>query len=417
MKTRMQSKTAVAVLEDPDFRLNFSTSNGQTVALTNGSFATAISASENSNIEGESFKLLILEECQDISNYKIRKSILPMGSAYNSPAIKIGTPTTFKGDFYQSIERNKKDFEEKKIALKAHFEYDYTVVQKYNPNYAKFVEKQKYRLGEDSDEFQMSYALKWILQRGMFIDANTFDTLIGDPNSDIVFSDHTASHVIGIDLAGKSDSTIITVVEVDWENPVIWEERQDDESGELEIFKAYNTKIKAWHEIRGDDYNQQYYEILDYIKNFRVKRLVVDATKESSVAHRLRANLNIDVMPFIFSSRSKSDMYKYLDREIKSGRSKVPYGETTKKTREYQRFMKQTLDLQKTYSGSNLVVSHPPERGAHDDYPDSWALAVYGTMEEADAFSIEVANENPMLKKEGVSRFYQRRNNITARRR
>ena len=63
MKSRMQCKEAQAVLNDPDFRLVFTTSNGQTVALSNGSFCTAISASDGSNIEGESFKFIILEEC------------------------------------------------------------------------------------------------------------------------------------------------------------------------------------------------------------------------------------------------------------------------------------------------------------------------------------------------------------------
>lgn len=81
MKGRLQCKEAIAVLEDPDFRLDFTTSNGQTVALSNGSFCTAISASDSANIEGESFKFIICEECQDISNFKIRKSIHPMGAA------------------------------------------------------------------------------------------------------------------------------------------------------------------------------------------------------------------------------------------------------------------------------------------------------------------------------------------------
>ena len=81
MKSRLQCKESIAVLEDPDFRLEFTTSNGQTVALSNGSFCTAISASDGSNIEGESFKFIICEECQDISNYKISNSIHPMGAA------------------------------------------------------------------------------------------------------------------------------------------------------------------------------------------------------------------------------------------------------------------------------------------------------------------------------------------------
>ena len=159
MKSRIQCKESMAILEDPDFRLEFSTSNGQTVALTNGSFVTAISASDGSNIEGESFKFIICEECQDISNYKIRKSIHPMGAAYNATICKIGTATTFKGDFYEAIQRNKKDYEEKKIKIRNHFEYNYKVVQKYNPKYAKYIEREKRSLGENSDEFRMSYCV------------------------------------------------------------------------------------------------------------------------------------------------------------------------------------------------------------------------------------------------------------------
>ena len=94
MKSRLQCKEAKAVLDDPDFKLDFTTSNGQTVMLSNGSFVTAISASDGSNIEGESFKFIIMEECQDISNYKIRKSIHPMGAAYNATMVKIGTANT-----------------------------------------------------------------------------------------------------------------------------------------------------------------------------------------------------------------------------------------------------------------------------------------------------------------------------------
>ena len=157
MRGRMQCKEAQVVLQDPDFRLEFTTSNGQTVALSNGSFCTAISASDGSNIEGESFKFIICEECQDISNYKIRKSIHPMGAAYNATICKIGTATTFKGDFYEAIERNKKEYESGKLRIRNHFEYNYKVVMKYNPKYAKYVEREKRSLGETSDEFRMSY--------------------------------------------------------------------------------------------------------------------------------------------------------------------------------------------------------------------------------------------------------------------
>lgn len=417
MRSRMQSKNALAVLEDPDFRLQFSTSNGQTVALTNGSFATSISASEGSNIEGESFKFIICEECQDISNYKIRKSIHPMGAAYNATIAKIGTATTYKGDFYEAIQRNKNDYESGKIKIKNHFEYNYQVVMKYNPKYEKYVMKEMYRLSEDSDEFQMAYNLKWILQRGMFVDLDSLERNNGIKDAERVPYDMSKTHVVGVDLAGKDDSTVVTVVEVDWTNPVICEEHYDEESGETDTFTAYDTKIKDWVEIHGDDYNDQYYQILDILKNYNVVRVVVDATKESSVAHRLRANLPYEVVPFIFGSKSKSEMYKYLDREIKSHRAKFPMSPDVVKTREYKEFTKQLSELQKGYSGSYLVVAHPPERGAHDDYPDSWALAVYGTKEAGETTRAETTDNNPLFAKSQGNSYFKTRNSVTARRR
>ena len=40
------------------------------------------------------------------------------------------------------------------------------------------------------------------------------------------------------------------------------------------------------------------------------------------------------------------------------------------------------MDLEKSYSGQLLVVAHPDVAGAHDDYPDSLALAVWGAKGE-----------------------------------
>lgn len=416
MRDRLQSKTSIAVLQDREFNLQFSTSNGQTVALTNGSFATAISASEGSNIEGESFKFIICEEAQDISNFKIRKSIHPMGAAYNATIAKIGTATTFKGDFYEAIQRNKNDFKEGRIRVRNHFEYDYRVVIKYNPKYAKYIQKEKDRLGETSDEFKMSYGLEWILQSGMFVDIEQFEVNNTDRLRDRVKSDRINSHVVGIDVAGKSDSTVITVTEVDWENPVICEVQTNSE-GEEETYIVYNSWIKDWCEILGDDYEKQYYEILDYLDNFKVAKVVIDATREASLAHRMRANLPYPVIPFIFTTPSKSEMYKHLQAEVRAGRARVPFSQEARDSREYKRFSEQLGDLQKSYSGKNMVVHHPPERDARDDYPDSWALAVLGAKDEIDNTVVKTEDNKILNDSRKPSPYNRGRNSITARRR
>ena len=688
MKARLQCKESVAVLNDPDFRLEFTTSNGQTVALSNGSFCTAISASDGSNIEGESFKFIICEECQDISNYKIQKSIHPMGAAYNATICKIGTATTFKGDFYEAIQRNKKEYEQGKLRLRNHFEYNYKVVMKYNPKYAKYIEREKSSLRETSDAFRMRYCvtpetriltsdlrwvradsikvgdkligfdenppkrygqrkfnetlvedvgaierpcyevtlndgtkvtcseehqwlvftagsrtvwkqtkdlvstdriykvcdvwedlpqdyrlgylsasfdgegcltqvngkiqqltfsqrdnamlkqvkeyltdfgfdynadyfdkrkldkgkdpvyklfikggkrellrflgsvrprrllenfdpnqlgtvrcsngdlgsdihprvesikyvgtkkvipirttshtyvaeglashncLEWIISRGMFIDLAKFEKTCGDKLLNRVSQDHVANHTAGIDVGGGSaknrseaDSTVVTVTEVDWNNPVLMETSVDEESGEDRVYLAFNTYIKDWYEISpeiADDYEEQYQLIMDYLKNFRISRLVVDSTREASLGQRIRANVKFEVIPFVFSTVSKSQLYKHLQSEINTGRARFPMGEQTVETKEYKKFTQQMADLQKSYSGSNLVVSHPTERGADDDYSDSWALAVWGAKDAGQEDHTETMSRSKAMGDKNNLHSYVIKNRRTARRR
>jgi hypothetical protein len=676
MKDRLQCKQAIAVLQDPEFRLAFSTSNGQTVALTNGSFATAISASDGANIEGESFKLIICEEAQDISNFKVRKSIHPMGAAYNATIVKIGTATTFKGDFYEAIQRNKAAYEKNK-GKRNHFEYDWTIAAKYNPKYAKYVEKEKARLGEKSDEFRMSYCvtpetriltsdlrwvradsiksgdkligfdenppkrygqrklkettvedvgvierpcyeislsdgtkitcseehqwlvftagsrtvwkqtkdlvstdriyrvcnvwddtphdyrlgylsaafdgegcltqvngkiqqltfaqrrnnmmsqvekyltdfgfdynstycdkrkialgqdpvyklfikggrrellrflgsvrpqrllnnfnpndlgtvrcsngklgsdvhprvnsikfvgtkkvipirttsrtyvaeglashncLEWIIERGMFIDIEKFEQENTEPLLERTMYDKSATHTIGIDLGGKGDDTILTAVEVNWDMPVIMESFTNDENEE-ETYTAFNTYLKDWCCIANEpDYEEQYPLIVDYINHFKVARVICDATRESSVAHRLRANLPCEVIPYIFTPKSKSELYKHLDREITAGRARVCAGPQTVETREYKDFIEQLGGLQKGWSGTNMIVAHASDKD-HDDYPDSWALAVWGASFRGEVNYTETVSNKLTAKTRNQAKEVKMRNRFTARRR
>ena len=416
MKTRLSCDSAIQVLQE--FGMEFSTSNGQTVALTNGSFATSVSASDRSNIEGDSYMLIICEECQDISSFKIRKSIHPMGAAYNASIIKIGTATTFKGDFYDVIQRNKRDFKEGKLRIRNHFEYDYKICQKYNENYRKYIEKEKHRLGEHSDEFRMAYGLEWILERGMFIDTAMLEDLCGVKDMRRVASDLTRDHVVGIDVAKKGDSTVITVCEVDWDNPVIVEKERTKDYESIQ-YTAYNTKIKDWKELNGDNYDKQYYEIIDYLKQFKVSKIMIDATKEEGMCDRLSVNLpHIEVVPCYFTSQFKDRMYKNLDSSIKCGRALYPNDEETQGTREHQKFIEQMGELEKNFRGQLMVCNHPDRRGAHDDYCDSWALAVLGANDKEEEIKLQTS-QNKLYNNTQYkgNRFYSRRNRFTARRR
>lgn len=409
MKKRMNSVHAQSILSDPEINIDFDVSNGQNIMLTNGSLISSQSASEGSNIEGDSYMLIIVDESQDVGNFKYSKSISPMGAFYNATKILIGTATTQKGFFHESIERNKKEYD---IGGKRnHFEYNYNTVVKYNTQYEKYIQGEKKRLGEHSDEFQMSYNLKWILERGMFISGKLFDEL-ADTTTGLSIMDTKKSHVIGLDLGKKQDSTVITVLEVDWDNPTVVDQAQ--EAG-VPDYVAYPVYVKAWKEIQGDDWNEQYDTILDFIGNFNVVRIVMDATGVGDAIYdRLRANLSYEVVPYVLSRQSKSDLYKHLNSEFRAKRVHYPADEETKETREFQKFEQQFLDLEKGYSGQLMVVSHPSIAGAHDDFCDSLALAVWGAR--GDEVYRPVTEKDSIYKK-ASSKFVQASNQFTARRR
>lgn len=345
-------------------------------------------------------------------------SIHPMGAAYNASIIKIGTSTTFKGDFYDAIQRNKADFESKKKTIRNHFEYDCDIAAKYNPKYAKYVEKEKNRLGENSDEFQMSYKLKWVIERGMLIDIEQFEQRNCNDLLEVVSYDKSVNTVAGIDVGGKGDDTIITIVEVDWDMPAIMEEKTDEETGEPVTYLAYNTYLRGWFRIANmPDYEEQYPIIMDYLDKWKLSRIFIDATREASLAHRIRANRREEVVPFIFTPKSKSELYKHFEREVLSGRAIIPSGPLTRKSREYNDFMHQLGELQKGYRGSYLVVSHPDEKDAHDDYADSWALALMASAQRGYVNETETARNNIFNFREAKNDFSRRKSSLTGKRR
>ena len=264
----------------------------------------------------------------------------------------------------------------------------------------------------------MAYGLEWILERGMFIDATMLEDLCGVKTMRRVASDLVHDHVVGIDVAKKGDSTVITVCEVDWDNPVIVEKERTKEYESIQ-YTAYNTKIKDWKELNGDNYDKQYYEIIDYLKQFKVSKIMIDATKEEGMCDRLSVNLpHIEVVPCYFTLQFKDRMYKNLDSSIKCGRALYPNDEETQGTREHQKFIEQMGELEKNFRGQLMVCNHPDRRGAHDDYCDSWALAVLGANDKEEEIKLQTS-QNKLYNNTQYkgNRFYSRRNRFTARRR
>ena len=465
--TRLTSERALEILGDPEIDDSAARVGGVTRQIKlkkSGSTITMMTANPRAKIESKSFHLIVIDECQEADDFVVSKSISPMLAYYAGTMVKTGTPTTSKNNFYRSIQLNKRR-QTGRNSRQNHFQWDWKDVAKIQANYEKFIRKEMLRIGEDSDEFQMSYncltpdtkvltkdlryveigsvqvgdvlvgfdeeattkgahrkiretvvtkaerifrptyeialsdgtvvkasdghlwlvstasrrtvwkrtdelsstdrifkifdtwehvedylgsigrhdfvgqdfehplvlsvtsvgerevvALetttqtfiaeglashncKWLLERGMFVTSTIMDDL-GDTSAELVKSWHKTPVVVGIDPARKTDSTVVTVVFVDWERP--------DEFGYFE------HRILNWLEMQGDDWEEQYFQIVNFLQNYDVLAVGVDGNGVGdAVAQRLKLLMpRSEVVALTSSPSEQSKRWKHLQALI-----------------------------------------------------------------------------------------------------
>ena len=368
--SRLTSETAQNILQDPEIDDVAAKISGvtKTVKLKKlGSTMTMMTANPRAKIESKSFHLVVIDECQEADDFIVNKSIAPMMAYYAGTMVKTGTPTTSKNNFYKSIQLNKRRQTGRK-ARQNHYQWDWREVAKINADYATHIKKEMLRIGEDSDEFQMSYNCKWLLERGMFVTSNTMDEL-GDTSQELVKVWHKTPVVVGIDPARKMDSTVVTVVWVDWDRP--------DEFG------YFDHRVLNWLEIQGDDWEDQYFEIVNFLANYDVLAIGVDANGVGdAVAQRLKLLIGrAEVVPLTSSPSEQSKRFKHLQALIQRKSLSFPAHAKTRRLRIWKRFYQQMIDAEIQYKGPNFMVAAPNETYAHDDFVDSLAIACSLTQE------------------------------------
>ena len=379
---RLTSERATELLLDPEID-DAAIGRGRAVRLKSGSLARRQTANPKAKIEGKSYHIVVVDESQDADDTVVRKSIHPMLAAYAGSMVKIGTPGYYKGDFYRAIQLNKRRGTRNR-QRRNHFEYDWKVVAKYNPAYARFVQKEKLRLGEDSDEFQMSYNIKWLLERGQLITDDDLDALM-DTSMPLVRTWHRSRCVAGIDPARVRDSTVVTVCWVDWEFP--------------DAFGLREHRVLDWLELINVPWEEQYFQILSFLDNYNVAFVGIDATGMGSVvAERLQLLIGhrAEVMPLQSDLASQSKRWKHLQTLLDRRLLLYPGHSKARRTRVWRRFHQQMGDAVKIFKQGQLLVEAPNEAEAHDDFPDSLALACAMSMIE-DVDSVEVM-ESPFYR-------------------
>lgn len=393
LRDRVTGKEGREILQTPELAVGIHESlwppvsnKGDYIELNNGSYCLMMSADKQSKIESKTFHLILLDEAQDLDEFVVNKSVMPMGAATNATVVATGTPSITKGFFYNTIEFNKVEQikaarPHKRSVPMLHFEYDYATVQKYNPNYRKYVQKERKKLGYNSDEFRMAYRLHWLFERGMAITKELFDELT-KKNLNIVTSLNTYDLVGGLDFGKTSDSTVLTVGKPLWEEP--------DESGRCPI------EVLNWWEKLGDDYEAIFPELKEQISHYSIRTLACDATGVGEpLVNRLTMELpHITIIPVKFSSQSKDFLFKFFLLMLQEKKVWWPGLDRVRRRNYFKMFQQQMLNLQKEYKGQYLSC-HAPEdqRNAHDDFADSLALMMWCVNEEAMP-NVQVSEQN-----------------------
>lgn len=329
--------------------------NMRKLVLPNGSSCIVAPISTSSKIEGLTLDLIIIDEAQEANDAIVKHSIWPMGKTTNAPRIYIGKAGTQICHFYNLSSQGK--------TYKAYF--DKVAQQRrdlYNTTsdarhliYIKSVQEDIEQYGEDSDEIQREYFGKWQIGTGQFTTIEELNGLTTERK--YTQSDKQTECFAGIDTAKHPDSTVVTII------------RWNKEKGKKELIN--------WKELRGENYKTQYEVIVDFLSKYNIQGIAIDSTGQGQFmpdwfkSDTQWQDENSGLYEIKFSQASKDGLYRNLKNTIKDSLTTLPNLESNSG----RRFIEQMINLQQQYKGQYLCVAHPDDPKAHDDYPDSWALA------------------------------------------
>ena len=120
-----------------------------------------LSAEPSANVVGHTAGLLLeVDEAQDMDRDKFDREFRPMASSTGATTVYYGTPWDDSTLLERAVQTNL-EFE-RRDGIRRHFAADWTAVAERNPQYARYVEGERARLGENHPLFLTQYALKTV---------------------------------------------------------------------------------------------------------------------------------------------------------------------------------------------------------------------------------------------------------------
>ena len=334
--------------------------------------AIFLSAEGSSSVVGHTADILLeIDEAQDVSKDKYTKEFRPMGSASNVTTVLYGT-TWDDSTLLEEVKQTNLELE-KSDGIRRHFRYDWQEVGKYNPEYLRFVEGERQRLGEEHPLFRTQYALLPISQGGRFLSRQQIALMLGEHPRQRQ-PEPRRTYIAGVDLAGECealaspycaagrdavkghDSTVITIAELD-----------------LTGVSLPVLKVVEQYRWTGTPHSQLYGQMVNVLKNiWNCHRIAVDATGIGQpVASFLRKELGSRVIPFVITQKSKSEMGFELLSFVNSGRLKLYRQDGS---REYQETLFELEKARAQYRPNQTMNFYVDPQEGHDDFLMSLAL-------------------------------------------
>lgn len=335
------------------------TDKADRVGFKNGFEVRAITASRNAEIEGLTTHILILDESQAISPYKVRESILPMGGGVKGGAkiIQCGVPGILGSHFHKAF-KNAYDAKENPLGYIQHI-YPWEECPRLSKEYV-------ITLMDDEESFSRNYELSWA--------RNNFGYFVTTEEYDACEEDYTPQEKIkeavengwgfhwGLDFAKYRDSTVLTVMV---ENP---------ENGHFYLVGLI--------ELRGVDYTSQIGILKNMYQPDKVVHICADKSSVGDPVIELMNEGGMRTTGVQMHLQNKDKIYKNFRYWIQTKKVHWPR-KAGGFSRELKRFKQQMIELEIEYKSSGLISVHHnlSDNLAKDDYPDSCCLCVWSGAE------------------------------------
>ncbi|MCH7999216.1 MAG: hypothetical protein IIA91_07035 [Chloroflexi bacterium] len=340
-----------------------------------------LSAEAAANVVGHTASLLLeVDEAQDVEREKFDREFRPMAAAANATTVYYGTPWDDTTLLEQAVQSNRE--RERRDGVRRHFQYDWAAVAELNPDYGRYVEGERERLGENHPLFLTQYALKTV-SGGRLFRAGQRAQLQGTQPRQSIPTNRGESYVAGLDIGGQElvepgasttlragsgrarehDPTVLTVARVvaPASDAIVQEPR-------LEVVEHLT--------VAGEKHDELFVRLADVLgRVWRVRQVTVDATGLGETLARLLARTlgQSVVRPLRLSTESKSRLGYNLIAAVNGGRLKMYAADGSAEWAEFWRQMELARVAYRSGRTMNFFVD--PASG-HDDYLMSLALVV-----------------------------------------